>query len=106
MEILTSALRALFAGALVAVGVGVLVFLVCLLVAGDALEAAAVVRRVLLVFGAIALLIGAIGIVLRSEPKGSAPRPFGLEWRVALIVVGAGVEVVACLLDLALYPLM
>lgn len=106
MEILAAAVRALFVGVLVAVGVGVLVFLVGLLVAGGALEAADAARRVLLVFGAVVLLIGAIGIVLRSEPKGSAPRPFGLEWRVALIVAGAGVEVVACLLDFALYPLM
>lgn len=102
---LAAAARALLVGALAAVCVGAAAFLVALLVTGDALAAGDAARRVLLALGAVGLFVGAIGMVVRSEPREGSPRPLGLDWRVALIVAGAGVEVVACLLDLALFSL-
>ncbi len=102
---LASAAKALLVGALAAVCVGTVVFLVRLVFSGGVVVAADAARRVLLVVGALAMLVGAIGIVLRSEPKGG-PRPFGLDWRVAIILAGVGVELVAGLLDWVIYPLM
>ena len=102
---LASAAKALLVGVLAAVGVGLLVFLVRLVFSASAMVAADAARRAMLVVGALAMLVGAIGIVLRSEPKGG-PRPFGLDWRVALILAGAGVELAAGLLDLAIFPLI
>lgn len=106
LDIALSAARALLVGALASVCLGALVFLVALLVSGAPLVAGDAARRVLMATGALGLFVGAIGIIVFPGDRDDRrpARVWGLDWRVALLFAAGAVEVLACVLDVALFP--
>ena len=106
LDIALSVARALLVGALASVCLGALVFLVALLVTGVPVTAGDVVRRVLMAGGALGLFVGAIGIIVFPGDRDDRrpARVWGLDWRVALLFAAGAVEVLACVLDVALFP--